>query len=160
MKKSARAGAPLKIISSGGRRYRSVGASFFQFSQIRIYGIGQSTRGRGRSERFERRTRRSYVVPGLQREISLRRCPLSYRVSTARRNFCPTGHVQPRNRYAEEKISMIIADADGRRRCPDANLISTTRRPARRNGAHAVMCFGFLTFFRHPVCSHNAATRT
>ena len=42
-------------------------------------------------------------------EISLRRCPLSYRVSTARRNFCPPGHVQPRNRYAEEKISMFIA---------------------------------------------------
>lgn len=78
-------------------------------------------------------------------EISLRRCPLSYRVSTARRNFCPPGHVQPRNRYAEEKISMFIAMRT------DANLIC--RRCARR-AVHTAGCRFFV--FRHPVESRAA----
>lgn len=69
---------------------------------------GRRARGRER-EKMEGtgdRGTRTGIYGG---EISLRRCPLSYRVSTARRNFCPPGHVQPRNRYAEEKISMFIA---------------------------------------------------
>lgn len=70
------------------------------------------------------------------------RCPLSYRVSTTRRNFCPSGHVQPRNRYAEEKISMIIGDADGRRRCHDTKLKVLN---AGHNGAERA-----ISFSEHP----------
>lgn len=88
---------------------------FFQFpSRIRGKEKKFEKRGETRARERERekmegtgdRGTRTGIYGG---EISLRRCPLSYRVSTARRNFCPPGHVQPRNRYAEEKISMFIA---------------------------------------------------
>nr|KAF7434528.1 hypothetical protein H0235_002719 [Vespula pensylvanica] len=52
-----------------------------------------------RSTRLAQKVREARRAEGRAfRNFSSRRCPLSYRVSTARRNFCPPGHVQPRNR--------------------------------------------------------------
>ncbi|KAL2725632.1 hypothetical protein V1478_008305, partial [Vespula squamosa] len=51
-----------------------------------------------RSTRLAQKVREARIAEGRAfRNFSSRRCPLSYRVSTARRNFCPPGHVQPRN---------------------------------------------------------------
>ncbi|KAL2746640.1 hypothetical protein V1477_005010, partial [Vespula maculifrons] len=51
-----------------------------------------------RSTRLAQKVREARRAEGRAfRNFSSRRCPLSYRVSTARRNFCPPGHVQPRN---------------------------------------------------------------
>lgn len=101
--------------SLGLPRINTPSFRFFQFpSRIRGKEKKFEKRGETRARERERekmegtgdRGTRTGIYGG---EISLRRCPLSYRVSTARRNFCPPGHVQPRNRYAEEKISMFIA---------------------------------------------------
>lgn len=83
---------------------------FFFFFFIFITKLAAYVLPRGLSRK--RRVFTAYPGPR-ERNFSASRCPLSYRVSTARRNFCSPGHVQLRNRYAEEKISMIIATVAG-----------------------------------------------
>lgn len=88
------------------------------------------------------------VARAREREISLRRCPLSYQVSTACRNFCSPGHVQPRNRYAEEKISMIIA----------TRTAGTPTRGAKLDAGHNGAAIGpSLLISRHPARGDDAA---
>ena len=99
----------LGVLILGLPRINTLLSSIFSNSLSESTERKNSKKREGRERERERtgdRGTRTGIYGG---EISLRRCPLSYRVSTARRNFCPPGHVQPRNRYAEEKISMFIA---------------------------------------------------